>query len=243
MVLIDIYKKSSKLHWEVVEAHTERKIEWKQFSRLFQRALRRDRGERCQVVAHELDKKGKTREDEPVHARLGLGASSYARTIADRHARVLPRDWLEALSLFESWIHPQRQMSVASFTWTNHPWLHSWPPSSITDINTRVYVISLRGSAMFIVLADRSRVAAVHQIALWSRATVLIRATINSDRPCYRFAPATPFFFFSFFFFITFLQLYKFPAFDRWLAGEFRSVSSDKTKKQKRMTVKTKKIL
>lgn len=88
----------------------------------------------------------------------------------DRHARVLPRDWLEPLSLFESWIHPQRQMSVASFTWTNHPWLHSWPPSSITDINTRVYVISLRGSAMFIVLADQSCVTPVHQIALWSRA-------------------------------------------------------------------------
>ena len=49
---------------------------------------------------------------------------------------------------------------------------------------------------MFIVLADRSRVAAVHQIALWSRATVLIRAqaTINSACRCYRFAPATPFF-------------------------------------------------
>jgi len=76
--------------------------------------------------------------------------NTFAESRARTHAKRL-KDRLDALSLFELFwtADPSPETNERRGIYANADdgsrWLRSWPRSSITDINTRAYVISQRG--------------------------------------------------------------------------------------------------
>lgn len=100
---------------------------------------------------------------ERTHHNFVARMIKYGRAGSLRHAHAGQlKDRLGALSLFELFwtANPSSETNghrgICASGPGDRPWLRSWPRSSITDINTRAYVISRRGWAMFIVRADQS---------------------------------------------------------------------------------------